>query len=235
MKTKRFLIALLCSMVFFSSVNVYAQEQETIPEETKIINEFNQLQQDIDNTLIIENEKYIFDADKIESVINTSNFDFEELQRVTGINYTKSSFFEAVMYQIQNTVPSITYEKSTVCEVTPYGTYCGRNAVEHGWNYERKFSDKANSTRDANIWLDLYEQNMNKYHFDDIRNIQAVLPAWASILVGIGSSGAALETVFALNMGSTIRKYNTGRCGTVIDVNKFHLGITGWSQDTFAQ
>lgn len=213
----------------FIPIEIKADENKSSQD---FLDEFDSLQDDIDKVITIKDEKYVYNERNVIQVIENANFDFDGFNKKTGLNYTEEGFIKEVLYQLSTTEPKIVYSESS-CSINTKGTYCGRNAVAEGWNYYRKFTDKTKSEADTKKWLKLYEDNMDKYQFDSIRNIQDVLPDWGRIIVGISSIAPAIETVYALNMCGALRRYNKGKCGTVIDTNKFTTSISGWSQDTF--
>lgn len=227
---KKIVLSLLISFFAINSMSLSSVKANDL--KSNIIQEFEILQDKIDLALEINNGKYIYDADEIKQIIENYDLDFSELSKHLDVELTKESFLEQTLSRLKSTDTTIVYEDSS-CSITTRGTYCGRNASASGWNYTRKFTDKAKSEVASTKFLDIYYKNMNDYQFNAIHAIQEHLPSWAAIGIGLGSAGAAYETVYSLKLSTEIHHANKGRCGTVVDVNIFTKQISAWSQDTF--
>ena len=67
-------------------INIDARAYETKTDE-QILAEMQQMQDRITETLIIEDNKYIYDYDTIKEIVDV--YDFDEINQVAGTNYTK--------------------------------------------------------------------------------------------------------------------------------------------------
>ena len=81
-------------------INVDARAYETKTDE-QILAELQQMQDRITETLIIEDNKYIYDYDTIKEIVDV--YDFDEFNQVAGTNYTKESFLDIAIDSIENT------------------------------------------------------------------------------------------------------------------------------------
>lgn len=112
-------------------INVDARVYETKTDE-QILAEMQQMQDRITETLIIEDNKYIYDYDTIKEIVDV--YDFDEFNQVAGTNYTKESFLDIAMDSIENT--------DLTPQVIPTGI-CGQTWKIEGWNYVRTAQTKA--------------------------------------------------------------------------------------------
>lgn len=79
----------MCAFILsITLINVDARAYETKTDE-QILAEMQQMQDRITETLIIEDNKYIYDYDTIKEIVDV--YDFDEFNQVAGTNYTKKS------------------------------------------------------------------------------------------------------------------------------------------------
>ena len=90
------------------------------------------MQDRITETLIIEDNKYIYDYDTIKEIVDV--YDFDEFNQVAETNYTKESFLDIAIDSIENT--------DLTPQVIPTGI-CGQTWKIEGWNYVRTAQTKA--------------------------------------------------------------------------------------------
>ena len=135
--------------VLLTALMVFTVMPLSVSAEEDIVDQFMDLQDKVTAVLEVDGDQYVYSEDEVISVIKNENFDFEALNEVLGTNYTEDSFIEIALYNIENTELGIRYYEGS-CPVQTRGTYCGRNADESGWNYDRYFRDKE-QTQD---WID---------------------------------------------------------------------------------
>lgn len=225
---KKLTLCVLCTFSVCLIQPIYANE---ISEKTKdeIVEEFNRLQNAIDEQLIIENNYYVFNADDVYQTIINSDFDFDTFNKYFNTDYTSHTFAQDVISRIKDADLTIRYNNT--CDVTR-GTYCQRNAEESGWNYRRTYYDYKKSNEAA----DILKQAANDC---DLGSYAA--GALAILLPGIGSSIATalgvytvLESWYLSTLADAIISNNKdGNCGTVTDINIFTSVFTVWSQKEF--
>ena len=122
----------MCAFILsITLINVDARAYETKTDE-QILAEMQQMQDRITETLIIEDNKYIYDYDTIKEIVDI--YDFDEFNQVAGTNYTKESFLDIAIDFIENT--------DLTPQVIPTGI-CGQTWKIEGWNYVRTAQTKA--------------------------------------------------------------------------------------------
>lgn len=192
-----------------------------------VIAEFLDLQNQITDSLEIKNARYIYSEKKIRTIIMNSKFDFDLLNRVTGSAYSAESFAALAINRIKNANVTVSPSK-TACV---YGTYCGRNYVQEGWNYYRTYADKENSSQ---IAADLSYAANNWNLVIAAGSLGALASGVGAALAAGIAAGAAYNAWYGNNMASAINYNNTlSNCGTVTDVNIYTTYYTCYNQANF--
>ena len=202
----------------------------TKPSREKIIEEFNELQKEIDEVLDIKGNKYVFDKTEVIQVVNDSDFDFNTYNEYFNTNYTKDVFADTAVHLIETANLEYKSVGENTCSVR--GTYCGKNGTSSGWNYDRFYNNKTNSEKSATK-LDELSRNWALVAGSS-GGISAFLPGiGTAIAAGIGL-GAGWNSWYAGTLAAAIRSNNSdGNCGTVTDINKFTTVFSVWSQREF--
>lgn len=207
----------VCAFILsITLINVDARAYETKTDE-QILAEMQQMQDRITETLIIEDNKYIYDYDTIKEIVDV--YDFDEFNQVAGTNYTKESFLDIAMDSIENT--------DLTPQVIPTGI-CGQTWKIEGWNYVRTAQTKAVSNalvNDAKNYAEICRAG------GTIGGAAtAAVPAVAAILIAASALGVAYYNTFANNLSY---QNSLSKCGTVIDINKFYFHYQIWNQANY--
>ena len=210
MKKIKLIILLVCSFLLLTGfTSPYRKTNEEL---------FMELQDNITETLQVENGKYIFNEEKITSLVNDSSVNFEKF------NLTKESFIETAIYNIKNT---------KIFSVTPTnrGIYCNRNYTTGGWNYDRFFNSK---TKTQELIDDLHYAASNWTAISGVSGLLTAFlgPIGTVIAAGV-ASGSILNSWYASLLAKSLEVKNRGYCGTVTDINKFTSIFKIWSQEEF--
>lgn len=194
----------MCAFILsITLINVDARVYETKTDE-QILAEMQQMQDRITETLIIEDNKYIYDYDTIKEIVDV--YDFDEFNQVAGTNYTKESFLDIAIDSIENT--------DLTPQVIPTGI-CGQTWNIEGWNYGRTAQTKAVSNALVN----------------DAKNYVEICAAGGTIG---GAATAALGVAYYNTFANNLSYQNSlSKCGTVIDINKFYFHYQIWNQANY--
>lgn len=175
------------------------------------------MQDRITETLIIEDNKYIYDYDTIKEIVDV--YDFDEFNQVAGTNYTKESFLDIAIDSIENT--------DLTPQVIPTGI-CGQTWKIEGWNYVRTAQTKAVSNalvNDAKNYAEICRAG------GTIGGAAtSAVPAVAVVLVAASALGVAYYNTFANNLSY---QNSLSKCGIVIDINKFYFHYQIWNQANY--
>lgn len=203
--------------------------ESPMPSKETVVEEFNELQNEIDKVLEIKGNRYVFDKEEVTRVVNDSGFNFENYNKYFGTDYTKNSFADTAVKMIETTNLEYKSEGDNTCSVR--GTYCGKNGTSSGWNYDRFYNNKNNSEKAA---LGLDELSRNWGLIGSGGALAGLIPGIGpAIAAGIGL-GAGWNVWYASSLASAIRSNNSdGSCGTVTDINKFTTVFSVWSQREF--
>lgn len=207
------MLALILSITLFN-IDVKASENKT---DEQIIGEMMYMQDQITETLIIENNRYIYNYDTIKEIVD--NYNFEEFNQLFNTDYTNESFLNTAINLIRNT--------DLTPQISPAGI-CGQTWTIEGWNYTRTAQTKAVSNAFVN----------------DLNNYAAICAAGGSIggaatsavppvallLAAVGTLGALYYETFANNLSY---QNSLSGCGTVIDINKFTFYYQIWNQANY--
>lgn len=93
MKRFKNIITLLCCFILLTGFSPVKSQKAL-----NLLDQFNQLQDEITATLLIEEEKYIYDINRVEEIIFNSDINFAELSKELGFKITKESFYN---YQLK--------------------------------------------------------------------------------------------------------------------------------------
>lgn len=194
------------------------------------INEqFIELQNKVTSVLNVSNNRYVYSEQEVVNVIKNENFDFDELNKKYGTSYSEESFIKLALHNIENAKLGIQYfNEDTVCT---YGTYCGRNAVEEGWNYFRFYYNKTETTTKV-------------YQLRNLANNWTLVAAagqFANYVPGLGTAiavgiaaGVGWNAWYATSLSNAMEYNNTfSGCGTVTDINKFTTVYSCYNQSNF--
>lgn len=216
------LFLVICAMITIS-INATEESIET---------RFNELQDEITESLDIdeENDKYIYNANYISSLVN--NFDVDELNDFYETDYTKESLTSFIIYRLDTVKPSQAIptplnstEEINACSAN--STYCGRNFYSTGWNYERFFTERSITQ----TWIRYLREGATQAMFEALLGAATSGTSAASWALTFMSAASGLwKNGFAKAL-----EYNNNlsNCGVVADINTFTTAYTVWSQPNF--
>ena len=219
---KKFIYKTICtalSLTIFMSMAIikgYASEES-------IDVQFDNIQNEISNSLEIdeENDRYIYNSEYIQDLFE--DFDVEAFNDYYGTEYTKQSLYDFVIYRLDTVRPS-----QANIPVTR-GDYCGRNYFTTGWNYQRWFTDKSKT----NEWIGALRSEANSVMWTSgISAILSTIPGagvLAAIDIILGPIGWYKDTL----ADSLSYNNNLSNCGCVTDFNVFTTIFTIWNQANF--
>lgn len=192
------------------------------------LKKFTNMQDKITSVLKIENGKYLYNENEVKSIIN--QFNFEELAQKTGIEYTKESFYEEAIENINETTfkPQIEGRNANRYNI---------NKTQEGWNYTRvwfntnntnilikELQDGADYVAGGGLLVDL---------FSGVAGLAGYVsgPLAGALMLSATVSGAGCILYFQ-NMARNVEYKNNGT-GTVIEVNKYVALYSCWSQNEY--
>lgn len=184
-------------------------------EEQAVIDGFISMQDKITNVLKTEHGEYSYNYNQVKSIID--KYDFTEVNKVLGSDYTHESFLKEAISAIDTSVPE--------SPIRARKNICGLNKLTSGWNYNKVFADK-----------DETDYNITKFKDYQIiigaggtigAGITSVVPPLAILLGSFSSLGIGYYQSLINHTDRMNRKSN---CGTVTTINKFVLTWTVKSQ-----
>lgn len=199
---------IICLCMCSSFISPVAAAENIIRETEKanqILIKFDEIQNDITNSLVVEGDHYVYDVNYINNLFN--DFDIKEFNAVTGKEYT----LETLKNDIFNALDTYTVSN----QISTYGTYYNRNAVEEGWNYWRWYMSEAKSNE---MIAELSKGLTGDAAISGMWTILGALPG-AQILWAAGFATWWKTTWNSLYCRS-LQNVN-GPGGTVTDINKF--------------
>lgn len=211
------MICLCMSLLFISPVAASERAIQETEESNAIILEFNEIQDNITDSLSIEGNHYTYNSDFINSLFY--GFDVDKFNEATGKNYT----LEGLKSDIYNALD--TYVISN--QVSTYGTYYNRNATEEGWNYWRWYMSESKTNE---MISSLTNASTGELGASVILGIISLLPGAGAL--GLAGLAATLKSGWnGLYRQSLINVNGPG--GTVTDINKFTSYYTVVRQTDF--
>lgn len=213
---KKMLFLLMCSVLTLLCLQPNVANASSSRNEDQVMSDFTNMQNKITSSLKVEGNHYVYDKNEVRSIVYS--FDFDKLEKETGIKYSKESFLEAAITNIDATVIEHRIEPRNANKYN-------RNYTESGWNFRRDWMD----TNYTNYFISEYRRIAN-----DIGLIGAVgtnaskVPAiqWA---LGVGF---AYDVWYFNNVADNTEKKNNGT-GVVFEINIFTAYYSVWSQNEY--
>lgn len=215
-KIKKFLSCIFAFVLAVSlfNIDIRANEKKT---DQMVIEEMMNMQDQITETLRVEDNRYVYDYAKIKEIV--FNYNFEDFNQIRGTNYTNESFLQLAIHSIENT------------DLTPQiitTGICGQTWVIEDWNYVRTAQTKAVSDAFVNDARNYAEICASGGVIGG--TITSSVPALAVVLVAAMELGALYYNTFANNLSY---QNSLSNCGTVIDVNRFTFYYQIWNQANY--
>lgn len=220
MKRFKNIINLLCWFILLTGFSPIKSQKAL-----NLLDQFNQLQDEITATLLIEEEKYIYDINRVEEIIFNSDINFAELSKELGFKITKESFYELSIENIKNAKLSNNYQERSF-------NVCGVTRNEEGWNYGRNYYSYYGS-KDVITNLLSNANAIAGGYLDwkmSVMAISSVLPPFAALTFA-GTTISFTVTSYMRGLAKAMEYNNSfNTCGTVTDINKFTRVYTVWPQ-----
>lgn len=179
---------------------------QNLIEDQVAINNFINMQDKITAVLKISNGKYSYDYNEVKSIID--DFDFTEINKAIGSDYTNASYLREAINSINTSVPE--------SPIKTRRAICGWNLTTEGWNYQKVFADYNESEYNAATYRDF--STILKTGGVISGAATALVPPLAAIMVAASRLGAAYYDMLS---NTTERINKESNCGTVTTVNKF--------------
>ena len=212
----------------------YPEDSEVYVNSSPAMQRMLDLQNKITDSLIINNGKYVYNYERIKTLIY--NFDFTELNKEIDESLSPNRFLEMVVYQLENVNMTVNRQPSYSTFAYTQGPMCGVNKIDSIWNSKREYRDysrtqsHAKQLMDSGVAIQYNAANMTATGWSAI---VAGVAVWSPVIAGTmkaikhGYSGFGLwmRTVSTSLTNSNAK--NT--CGTVLDINIVQVFST-WNQ-----
>lgn len=235
------IVFLLLSLSMIGSIGTpavaVAAESEQLSMQEQVLNrenslkEFSEMQDQITSILSEIDGHYSYDKSAVKEIVY--KFDFEKLNKNTEITFTKETFYDIAISNIENTnLKPVNHTKN--------GNQYNRNHFESGWNYGR-------------LWMDTSSTKQKIHELTGASKAVGALKEGGGVITG-GSIGAliaefitgpvlpiisgilTIEFIYAEwyfdNVAENLGYKNNGT-GTILEVNKFTTHYNCWSQDEY--
>lgn len=191
-------------MMFMLSLSVTGVSANTNQSfDTNAIELFNDMQEEVDNSLTLVDNKYVYNEDDIYKIV--SSYDVDSINEYFGTDFTTKSLADKMITKIDEYVYTP--------EISLRGTYYNRNYKTVGWNYNRWFTSQSMT----NTWVRELE------FASEVQGDASILAGCVSLIPGYGGAGVAslgwaITSKWNSSFAAALEKANRAG-GLVSDVN----------------